>query len=55
MEYVGTISKLKKELEMMKEELAEKAMQEELLKHHTKRLEEGGKMLVMQAKVRKKV
>jgi len=51
---VGTISKLKKELETLKEELAEKTNQEERLKEHAKRLEEGERILTQQANVREK-
>lgn len=52
MDYVGTISKLRKEIEGLNEELLEKSKQEERFREHAKRLEEGERLLTLQANVK---
>ena len=50
-EYVGTISKLKKELTTLKSELTEKSKEEERLKDHMRRLEENESAFTKQVNV----
>lgn len=50
-EYVGTISKLKKELTTLKSELTEKNKEEERLKDHMRRLEENESAFTKQVNV----
>ena len=50
-EYVGTISKLKKELTTLKSELTDKSKEEERLKDHMRRLEENERAFTKQVNV----
>ncbi len=51
MEYVGTISKLKEEVNTLKTALAQKTKEEERLKDQVKKLEESEKLFTAQASV----
>lgn len=52
---MGTISKLRKEMDALKVELAEKNKQEAVLKEHVRRLEENERMFTLQTNVKTRI